>query len=308
MLAYVVQRLLHGAIVIFLVSLATFGLLQLAPGSPVDVLIGENRVTQEQIDAIKRQWGLDRPWYEQYVVWAGNMLRGNFGTSLVRTGVPVGQMLRDAAPVTLQLNALAIVVAVLIAVPVGLVAGVRRNSVFDHVSMVGATIGVALPSFWIALVAIIVFALKLGWLPSTGMDSARHYVLPVGVLAIEQTALIARLTRGSMLEVLHQDYVATARAKGLAERAVIIRHAARNAMLPVVTVLGMRVAWLLSGTVIVETIFAWPGLGRLFVDSVLRLDYQVVQAIVLLGSVLVVAANLLTDVAYAYIDPRIRVR
>jgi peptide/nickel transport system permease protein len=308
MFAYVAQRLLQGILVILLISVATFGLLQLAPGSPVDLLIGEARVTPEQIEAIKRQWGLDRPWYEQYFIWVSNMARGDFGVSMVRTGVPVGQMLRDAAPVTLQLNLLAIVAAVLLAVPAGMLAAVRRNSLFDHVSMVGATIGVAMPAFWIALIAIIVFALKLGWLPSTGMATWKHYVLPVGVLAIEQTALIARLTRGSMLEVLHQDYVTTARAKGLAEGVLLVRHVARNAMLPVVTVLGLRVAWLLSGTVVVETIFAWPGIGRLFIDSVLRLDYQVVQAIVLLGSVLVVASNLVTDVVYAAIDPRIRVR
>jgi len=308
MLSYVIQRLLQGCTVIFFVSITTFALLQMAPGSPVDVIIGQAQVTQVQIDAITKHWGLDRPWYVQYFTWARNMLRGDFGNSMVRTGVPVGQMLREAAPVTLKLNVLAFLISTLIAVPLGLVAAVRRNSWIDNFSMIGATLGVALPSFWISLMAIIIFALKLGWLPSTGMTSWKHYVLPVGVLAIEQTALIARLARGAALEVLHQDYVTTARAKGLTNGVVLVRHVARNAMLPVVTVLGIRAAWLLSGTVIVETIFAWPGVGRLFVDSIVRLDYQVIQSIVLLSSVLVVVMNILTDIIYAYIDPRIRVR
>jgi peptide/nickel transport system permease protein len=308
MTAYVIQRLLQGILVIFLVSIGTFGILQMAPGDPVDVLVGQAQVTPAQIAAIKHKWGLDRPWYVQYLVWAKNMLRGDFGTSIVRTGVPVQHMLAEAVPVTLKLNVLAILFSILISVPVGMLAAIKRNSFIDYVSMVGATLGVALPSFWLALVGIMIFALKLGWLPSTGLGTWKHWVLPVAVLSIEQTALIARLTRSSTLEVLRQDFVTTAYAKGLSRKIVVLRHVARNAMLPVITVLGIRVAWLLSGTVIVETIFGWPGVGRLFLDSVLRLDYQVVQAIVLLASVLVVMTNLLTDIVYAFIDPRIRLR
>lgn len=306
MAAYVVRRLLQGIFVIFLVSISTFGILQLAPGNPVDVIVGQAQVTPEQIDAIKHEWGLDRPWYVQYLVWAKNMARGDFGSSMVRSGTPVRDMLLQSVPVTLKLNVFAILLSIAIAIPVGILAALRRNSIFDYASMLGATLGVALPSFWIALIGIIVFALKLGWLPSTGLGSWKHWVLPVAVLSIEQTALIARLTRSSTLEVLRQDFINTAYAKGLTRPAVVLRHVTRNAILPVITVLGIRVAWLLSGTVIVETIFGWPGVGRLFLDSVLRLDYQVVQAIVLLASVLVVLTNLLTDIIYAYIDPRIR--
>ncbi len=308
MFQYIVRRLLQGLVVIFLVTLATFGLMHLAPGSPVDIMIGEAEVSQEVIDAITKKWGLDRPWYEQYLVWLGNMLRGDFGQSMVRTGVPVSQMLLEAAPVTLKLNLYSFAIAVLIAIPAGVLAAVRRYSLFDYSSMVGATLGVALPNFWIGLMLIIIFAQKLRWLPSGGSGSWQHYILPVAVLATEQMAVLARLTRGATVEVLHQDFVTTARAKGLADVTVIFRHVVRNALLPVITIIGYRLAFILSGTIVVETVFAWPGLGRLFILSIDRLDYQVVQAIVFLLTILVVIGNLLTDLVYAYIDPRIRIQ
>ncbi|HUG13907.1 MAG TPA: ABC transporter permease [Thermomicrobiales bacterium] len=308
MLAYVIRRVLQGILVIFLVSVATFGILQMAPGSPIDIMVGEANVTQEQIEAIEAKWGLDKPWYVQYVIWLGNMARGDFGTSVIRTGVPVSKMVREAAPVTLKLNFFAFVLSTVIAVPIGIVAAVKRYSVFDYISMVGMTMGIAMPAFWVGLMAIIIFSLKLDLLPSSGSGGWQYYVLPVAVLATDQTALIARLARGSTLEVLRQDFVTTARAKGLSERVVLVGHVVRNAMLPVVTVLGYRLAFLLSGTIVVETVFAWPGIGRLFLDSIFRLDYQVIQAIVLLLSILVVAMNILTDLLYAYIDPRIRIK
>ncbi|MGH2560085.1 MAG: ABC transporter permease [Thermomicrobiales bacterium] len=308
MLGYITTRFAHGVVVIFLVSIATFGMLQLAPGSPVDILIGEAPVSQAQIDAINHKWGLDRPWYVQYFTWAGNMLTGDFGQSVIRTGSPVSEMLMEAAPVTLKLNALAFAFSVLIAIPVGVIAAVRRYSAFDYGSMLGATLGIAIPNFWISLMLIYLFALRFDWLPPFGVASWQGYVLPVGVLAFEQTAVVARLMRGTMIEVLGQDYVTTARAKGLKDGVVIVRHAVRNALLPVITILGYRLAFILSGTIVIETVFAWPGIGRLFYDSVYRLDYQVVQAIVLLLTTLVVVGNLLTDLVYAYIDPRIRIR
>jgi peptide/nickel transport system permease protein len=307
MLRYVVLRLLQGILVVFLVSLVTFGIMQLAPGSPVDVMIGEAQVTQAQIDAIERKWGLDRPIHEQYLTWLGNVLRLDFGQSVIRTGVPVGQMLLEAAPMTIRLNLLALAIAAALAIPLGIVAAVRRYSPLDYASMLGATLGVALPNYWVGLMLIILFSLQLGWLPPFGAESWRGYVLPVAVLAFGEMAVLARMARGSTAEVLNQDFVTTARAKGLRGAAVIGRHVVRNALLPVVTLLGYRLAFVLSGTIVVETIFAWPGIGRLFIDSVYRLDYQVVQAIVLLLSTLVVLGNILTDLAYAYIDPRIRV-
>lgn len=304
---YLLARLLQGVAVIFLVATATFFILRLTPGNPVDVLVGEAEVTPEQVAGIKHLWGLDRPWYVQYASWLGNMARGDFGESVIRTGVPVRTMLAQAAPVTLTLNVAAFAVSLAIAVPAGIVAGVRRYSAFDYAGTVGATLGVALPSFWISLMAIILFAVKLRWLPPFGLQSWTGYVLPVAVLATEQTAVITRLMRGSVASVLHQDYVRTGRAKGLAESAVVLRHAVRNALLPVITVLGYRVAFLLSGTIIVETVFALPGVGRLLTDSVYHLDYQVVQVIALVLAVIVVAANIATDLVYALVDPRIRI-
>ena len=306
MLRYVVQRLLQGLVVIFLISLTTFTILQLAPGSPVDILVGEAQVNQEQIDAINRKWGLDQPPHVQYLTWLGNVFRGDLGASVIRTGMPVRDMLAEAAPVTLRLNALALALSIAVAVPLGVLAAVRRHSWLDYSSMVGASLGIAMPNYWIGLMLIIVFSLRLGWLPPYGSGSWKSYV--VLVLAIQEMAILARLTRGATIELMQQDFVTTARAKGLRERIVVGRHVVRNALLPVVTMIGYRMAFILSGTIVVETVFAWPGIGQLFFTSIDRLDYQVVQAIILLLSTVVVVGNLLTDLAYAYIDPRIRLR
>jgi peptide/nickel transport system permease protein len=308
MLRYITLRLVQGVVVIFLVSITSFIIMQIAPGSPVDIMVGEQQITPEQIAAIERKWGLDKPWYIQYFTWLGNVFTGDLGTSVVRTGEPVREMIFEAAPETLKLNVLSLFFSLLIAVPVGVLAAVKRYSLFDYLSMVGATLGIALPNYWIGLMLIIVFALKLGWLPPYGSDSWKSFVLPVSVLASQEMAILARLSRGTTSEVLSQDYVTTARAKGLRDRVVITRHVVRNALLPVVTMVGYRIAFILSGTIVVETIFAWPGLGQLFFSSIDRKDYQVVQAIVLLLATIVVVANLVTDLVYAYIDPRIRVR
>jgi peptide/nickel transport system permease protein len=308
MLRYVSFRLLQGIVVIFLVSVTSFGIMQIAPGSPVDIMIGEQQVTQDQIDAINKKWGFDKPWYVQYYTWLGNVFTGDFGKSVIRTGVPVRQMITEAAPVTLRLNLLSLIVSVLVAMPIGILAAVRRYSWFDYTSMIGSTLGIALPNYWVGLMLIIVFSLKLGWLPPYGSDSWKAYILPVSVLAAQEMAILARLSRGTTSEILNQDYVTTARAKGLRESVVISRHVFRNALLPVVTILGYRIAFILSGTIVVETIFAWPGIGQLFFNSIDRKDYQVVQAIVLVLASIVVVMNIITDLVYAYIDPRIRIR
>lgn len=308
MFAYMVQRIVQGVVVLFLVTLLTFGIMQAAPGDPIDLMVGEAQITQEEFDRIRARWGLDRPWYEQYYTWLTNFLRGDLGQSVVRTGVPVHEMLLEAAWPTLQLNVLAMLLATAIAIPAGVFAAVKRYSLFDSTTMIWASAGVALPNFWVGLMLIILFALTLGWLPSYGSGSWKHFIMPVVVLAINEVALLTRLMRGTTLEVMNQDYVNTARAKGLKENSVLVRHIVRNAMLPSVTVLGLRVAFLLSGTIVVETIFAWPGIGQLFITSVNRLDYQVVQAIVVMFTVFVVFANIVTDLIYAVIDPRIRVR
>lgn len=305
---YVATRLAQGVVVIFLVSVGTFGMMHIIPGDPVSLMLGEGRVTQEQIDLIRRKWGLDRPIHEQYLTWMGNMLRGEFGQSVVRSGVPVRTMIAEAARVTITLNLIAFVLSIAVAIPAGIFAAVRRYSTFDYLIMVAATVGVALPNFWVGLMLIVLFSVVLRWLPPYGLGSWHGYVLPVLVIVIGQLALLARLMRSSTLDNLGEDFARTARAKGLREGAVVVRHVVRNALLPIVTVIGYRLAFILSGTIVVETVFALPGLGQLFVESVNRVDYQVVQAIVLLLSVLVVLGNLATDMVYGLIDPRIRIR
>lgn len=308
MLNYIVNRLFQGAIVVVLVSVLTFIVMQAVPGSPVDLMIGKQKVSIEQRKAIEHKWGFDRPWYEQYFTWVGNLVTGNMGESVVRTGEPVSSMIKNAALMTLRLNVLSFFISIAIAIPVGMLAAIKRYSWFDYGSMLGATIGVTIPNYWIALMGIVLFSVKLGWLPPYGADSWKSYILPVFVLAFEEIAALARLTRGATMEVLGQDYVTTARAKGLKEQVVISRHVLRNALLPIITVIGYRIAFILSGTIVVETVFGWPGMGRLFFDSINRLDYQVVQAIVLVLSVVIVVVNILTDLTYALIDPRVRIR
>jgi len=305
---YIAVRLLQGVLVIFLVSVGTFGMMQLIPGDPISLMIGEARISQEQIDLIRAKWGLDRPMHEQYLTWIGNMARGEFGQSVVRSGVPVRTMIAEAARVTIILNLVAFVISILLAIPAGILAAVRRYSGFDYLIMITTTIGVAMPNFWVGLMLIVIFSLLLRWLPPFGLPGWQGYVLPVAVIVSSQMALLARLMRSSTLDNLGEDFVRTARAKGLRESVVMVRHVVRNALLPIVTVVGYRLAFILSGTIIIETVFALPGLGQLFIESVNRVDYQVVQAIVLLLSVLVVLGNLATDMVYGFIDPRIRIR
>lgn len=319
MLPYITRRLLQGALVIFLISVITFAVMRLMPGDPVYLLLGEGeiRISQEQIDAIKTKWGLDRPYYEQYLVWAWNLLRGDFGDSLIRTGVPVRDMIFEAIPVTGIINIIALFISLAVAIPAGIWAGVKRNSAFDYTTAVGSTLGVSLPNFWLGLMLIVLFVLYIpqwigdipliGKIPPFGLRTWQGYILPVLVLTTEQLAVITRVMRAATIEALGQDYVRTAYSKGLAKYVVITRHAVRNALLPVVTVIGFRIAFILSGTIVVETVFAIPGIGRLFTDSVFRLDYQVVQSLVVVLAVLVVLVNLLTDLTYAIIDPRIRI-
>lgn len=318
MSSYLVFRVFKGLLVIFLISIITFVIMRLMPGDPVFLLLGEGSVniTDEQIAAINRKWGLDKPYYQQYLIWAGNLVQGDFGESIIRTGVPVSQMILEAVPVTLKLNIYAVVLALAVSIPLGILSALRRNSFLDYVTSTGSALGIATPNFWLALVLIVLFALYIprwfgdiplvGRLPPFGLRSWQGYVLPVFVLATEQMAVFTRITRGAVLEVLPQDFVRTAKSKGLTRRRVVWRHVLSNALLPIITVIGFRMAFILSGTIIIETVFALPGIGRLFTDSVFRLDYQVVQSLVVIFALLVVVINLLTDLLYAVIDPRVR--
>jgi len=308
MARYVVVRVLQGIVVIWIVTLMVFTILHLTPGDPVDLIVGEANMTHEQREQIRHFWGLDKPIYVQYFTWLNNLVHGNFGESISFGGRPVTDLLRAAAPNTLKLNALALFFSLLVALPVGVFAAVKRYSLFDGTATVFSTLGISIPNFWLGLVLIILFSLKLGWLPPFGSNGWKAYILPVFVLATEQMALIARLTRATTLEVMNQEYVATARAKGLTERVVMMRHIVRNALLPIITVIGFRVGVLLSGTIVIETVFAWPGIGRLLFQAISRRDYLVVQSIVTIGAAVVILATLLTDIIYAYVDPRIRYR
>lgn len=308
MAAYIFKRLLQGGLVLFLVSLLTFFVMYFMPGDPARTMVGQARVTDEQLDAIRDKWGLNDPWYERYGNWIGNLLSGDLGTSMMRPGQSISDMIVDAASMTLRLNVMAFVVSMSIALPVGVLAATKRNSILDYFTTIGSTVGVAVPNYWIGIMAIVLFSVKLGWLPAYGADSWRSYILPVIVLSIEEMAAIMRLMRGTTIEVLSQDYVKTAQAKGLARRIILYRHVVRNALLPVITMIGYRIAFILSGTIVIETVFSWPGLGQLFFDAITNQDLQVVQAIVLLLTTLVVFMNIVTDLTYAIIDPRVRVQ
>jgi peptide/nickel transport system permease protein len=306
MVRFILTRWVPGVVVIFLVTTLVFFILHLAPGDPVTLLIGEAKMTPEQVAEIRHFWGLDQPLGLQYLHWLNNMVHGDFGESIGFGGRGVASLLLDAAPNTLQLNALALLISVGVAVPAGVLAASRRHSLYDGSLMLVSTLGISLPNFWLGLMLIVLFALILRWLPPFGISDWKSYLLPVFVLGAEQMALLARLTRSTTLEVMEQEYVMTARAKGFAESNVLVGHVLRNALLPVVTVIGYRIGFLLSGTVVIETVFAWPGVGRLLFQSIGQRDYVVVQAVVAMGAVVVVVANLITDIVYAYIDPRIR--
>jgi peptide/nickel transport system permease protein len=261
MARYIAVRVFQGLIVIFLISVVTFVIMRLLPGDPVFLLLGEGeiRISEEQMAAIRYKWGLDEPYHKQYLLWVSNMFRGDFGDSLIRTGVPVRDMIFEAIPVTLKLNIIALAISLLISIPAGILAAVKHNSIFDYAATFGSTVGVALPNFWISLMLIVVFSLLLGLLPPFGLRSPKGYILPVVVLVTAQTATLTRVTRSATIEVMQEDYIYTARAKGLTEPVVILRHAVRNALLPVVTVIGLQIAYILSGTIVVETVFALPG-------------------------------------------------
>lgn len=308
MAAYLVKRLLQGVFVLFLTSLLTFFVIFFMPGDPARAMVGQARVTEEQLESIRNKWGLNDPWYERYGNWITNLLSGDLGTSMMRPGQEIGDMILSAAGMTLRLNVMAFSIALMIALPVGVLAATKRNSLLDYFSTFSSTIGIAVPNYWIGVMVIVLFSVQLGWLPPYGADSWRSYILPVLVLSIEEMASIMRLMRGTTIEVLGQDYVRTAQAKGLARNAILAGHVVRNAFLPVITMIGYRIAFILSGTIVIETVFAWPGLGQLFFDAIVNQDLQVVQAIVLLLTAIVVTMNILTDLTYAIIDPRVRVQ
>lgn len=310
MTRYVLHRLLALIPVAIGVTLVVFSLLHLT-GDPVRLLFGLN-VPEDIVQQRREELGLDRPVAVQYLRWLGRAMRGDLGMSIT-TGDHVVAMIRPRVGATLELTILALLVTLAVSLPAGVLSAVRRNTAVDNLSRVAALFWVSMPTFWLGLLFIMVFGVWLGVLPISGragglwtLEGLRSHVLPVLTLGLPPAAMFTRFTRSSMLEVIGEEYIRTARSKGLAERAVVIRHALRNALIPIITLIGLRLPWLFGGAVITETVFAWPGMGRLLVDAVLKRDYPVVQGIVVAMALLVVGSSLLVDLLYAVVDPRIR--
>jgi len=309
---YISQRLVEAVPVLLLASLLVFSILHLVPGDPIDAMIGAasfgvgDRAAQEQLVAqLREQLGLNDPLPVQYLRWLWNGLHLDLGESFIRHQ-PVAKVIGDRLPSTVELASAALLLSVTVGVALGLIAAVKRNSPIDRLVMLFSLGGVSIPSFFFAILLILLFSVTLGLVPATGSGSLDRLILPMLVLGYEGTGLIARLTRASLLDVLGREYVRTAHAKGLPPRTVLLGHAMRNALIPVVTIVGLQLGRLLAGSVIVETIFARQGIGQLAIDSILARDYPVVQGVILLTATTYVVANLIVDVSYGFINPRIR--
>lgn len=303
---YLVRRLIFVVPVLLGVSLAVFLMLHLIPGDPVLALLrGQPTVTPEDIARLRAQLGLDKSLPEQYVQWLGGVLRGDFGESILAHR-PVLTMIAEQAGSTIQLTLAAMFMAVLFGATLGTISALRRNTWVDTLASLVSLFGVSMPSFWFGMILIYVFSLRLGWFPVTGEGGWQRLVLPALALSLDFSAIIARLVRASLIEVLQQDYVRTARAKGLREGTVVSRHALRNGLIAVITIVGLQTGTLLGGAVVIETVFARQGIGRLAVTGIQGKDFPLVQAIVLLAAVVYVGINLLVDLSYTLLDPRIK--
>ncbi|ATZ61734.2 MAG: ABC transporter permease [Methanosarcinales archaeon Met12] len=308
MLTYILRRICLMVFILLGVSIITFSLMHFVPGDPAEVIAIERygeEVTAETIEHVRRELELDQPIYIQYFRWLINVLHGDLGYSH-RTDRPVLDEIMARLPATVELALAGMLVSLIIAIPVGIISATKQYSIVDNVSMFGALLGVSMPNFWLGLLLILFFSVHLGWLPVFGRGGIEHLILPAITLGTGMAAITTRLMRSSMLEVLRQDYIRTARAKGLSEKVVINKHALKNALIPVVTVVGLQFGFLLEGAVIVEVIFAWPGVGRLLVDSIFARDFPVIQGCILFIAVMFVLVNLLVDISYAYLDPKIR--
>jgi peptide/nickel transport system permease protein len=305
MLQLIGRRLLATVPLLLAVSVVVFSFVHALPGDPAVLFLGEEATT-ENLARFRAKLGFDRPLIVQYGDWLGRALQGDLGRS-IRTNQPVVQAIVERLPVTLRLLAFSMVISLAIAVPLGIVSAVKRNSGVDLASTFFALFGFSTPNFWLGLILIYVFALLLRWLPASGFDGMRSLILPSITLGTALAALVTRQLRSGMLEVLRQDYVRTAQAKGLADRMVIGKHALKNALISVVTVIGLQIGALLGNTIITESLFALPGVGRLMIDSVFSRDFFVVQGVILFLAVGYVVANLVVDILYSYLDPRIRV-
>jgi peptide/nickel transport system permease protein len=316
MTTYIVQRLIQAVFVLIIVSLMVFIVIRLMPGDPILIYLSQQEMqtlTKEQIEQAKHEFGLDKPLMVQYIDWISDLFRGHFGTSLFYRE-DVGKLLVERLPVTLHLGLLAFVISGILGITAGMLAALMRGRFLDTLMTLLANLGVTIPVFWLGILMIYLFGLRLGWLPIFGYTSPfdgfwlsiKHLIMPVSCLAIFSLASSARQTRSSMLEVIRQDYIRTAWAKGLRERTIVLRHILKNGLIPVITLKGMTLSHILGGSVLIETVFNIPGMGRLSVEAVLSKDYAIIQAVVLLSGAMVVLCNLIVDIGYGWLDPRIR--
>ncbi|WP_066174889.1 ABC transporter permease [Bacillus marinisedimentorum] len=311
MASYIVKRLLSLIPVLLTVSIVVFLIIHFIPGDPAAVMLG-SQATSEQLEVMRQEMGLNEPLLVQFSIWFMNMIKGDLGTSLV-SGQTVLSLIADRLPATLNLIIYAITISILIAIPLGVLAAVKHNSSVDFASMLVALIGISIPNFWAALILIMVFSLNLGLFPSTGyisftenfFQNIQHLALPAFSLGFIQAGIITRMTRSSMLDVLRQDYIRMVKAKGAPPFRVIFRHGLKNAMVPIITIIGINFGLLLGGTVVVESIFSIPGIGQLMIQSVLNRDYPVIQGIILVIATIYVFITLIVDLLYTYFDPKI---
>jgi len=304
MARYLVRRLVLTLPVLLGVATLVFALIHLVPGDPAQSMLGEG-ASEEEVVQLRHRLGLERPLLEQYRTFLTGLIRGDLGTSF-RYGTPVTREIRDRLLRTMQLAVAAMAVAILIAVPLGIAAAVFRGTFIDHAAMTFALAGISMPNFWLGPLLAILFAVYLGWLPVAGTGTVWHLVLPAVTLGAALAAILARMTRASLLEELRELYVVAARARGLSRLRAVVRHAFRNSLIPVVTIIGLQFGAVLTGTIITETIFAWPGVGRLLIQAITFRDYPLVQGCILFISLTYVGMNLLTDLTYGFLDPRIR--
>ncbi len=311
---YIIKRILNIFPVLIVVSIMVFSMIHLVPGDPVLLMVGQE-AGQETIDMWREKLHLNKPIYVQYYIWVTKALRGDFGNSY-KDNEPVTKMILDKLPATLILTISSAIIALLISIPAGIISAVKKNTVIDYLATLFAMVGISVPSFWLGMMLILFFSCYLQWLPSFGyinpfsdfLASLKHLILPSIALGMAMAGSVTRYTRSGMLEELSKDYLNTARAKGLPENVVIYKHAFKNALIQVITIVGLYFGWLLGGAIVVEQVFAWPGIGQLIVEAIFSRDYQVVQAVILFIALCFVIINLIVDIAYCLIDPRIRLK
>jgi len=314
MLAYIIRRIAHLVPVLFVLTIVVFGFVEILPGNIIDTLVGTEGIDDPEVrKVLEQEYGLDQPVHVRYGKWLWRTVQGDFGKSLV-TRRPVSYELLSGIPATVYLAVVGIVLSMLIAIPLGTIAAVRRNTPVDYTAQVSSLAGISIPEFWFAIICVLIFSLYLGWLPSSGYisplvdfkQSLMFLILPAVAIGFRQAAFTTRLTRSSMLDEMNKEYVDTARSLGFTERKVIFKYTLRNAMIPTITISGLQLANLLGGTVVLESIFAWPGIGRAIFEAIMQRDYPLIQAGVLVLGVIVVVVNLLVDLTYRLLNPRVK--